>query len=485
VFRFSLNRSGESVITRADRALSDGQLDLALSLYRRALDRNPGNPPIWLQCGHVLKETGRLREAEAAYRRAISYAPQSADPHLQLGHVLKLKGRTGEAEAAYLRAAALEPALPGHIEALRALGWSPDQIAALQAAVTDEPTDPARPDPTVAPSDACRTLGEGLRPSDGSLSDHDGAVRELDGASSSVSGTLADDHAVLFQQQQGILARLSHIEAQLAEFGETQRFDQNRIEAALFSAEGLTHLRDEFLQARASAEYQAVFDKRAPVVSVCVTTMNRASLLLERALTSLLAQTYTNLQVIVVGDHCTDDTAEQIARLGDPRISFVNLPRRGPYPRDPIDRWRVAGTVPANRALELVEGDFVTHLDEDDTFEPRRIEILLQKIRVARADLVFHRFWWQELDGSWTQKGNGDFSHAQATTSTILYHRYLARYPWDVFSYRVGEPEDWNRLRKFKMMRVRAEFVSIPLAHHYRFPAREPFVPQPDEEFLE
>src|SRR5215208_7166646 len=146
----------------------------------------------------------------------------------------------------------------------------------------------------------------------------------------------------------------------------------------------------------------------------------------ERALTSLLAQTYTNLQVIVVGDHCTDETAEQIARLDDRRISFVNLPRRGPYPRDPLDRWRVAGTAPGNRALELVEGDFVTHLDEDDIYEPRRIEILLQNIRVARADLVFHRFQWQGLDGSWMQRGNGSFVHAQISTGTILYHRYLA-----------------------------------------------------------
>jgi hypothetical protein len=298
-------------------------------------------------------------------------------------------------------------------------------------------------------------------------------------------GSLSDRQEILFDRQENLSARLSHLEAQIAGFAASTRFEQYRIEAALFVAEGLTQLRDEFLRARATAEYRAVFDKSNPLVSVCVTTMDRAELLIDRALASLAAQTYRDLQVVVVGDHCTDDTAERIARLDDRRISFDNLAKRGPYPRGELDRWRVAGTVPGNRALELVKGDFVTHLDEDDSFEPQRIEILLEKIRETRADLVFHPFWWQEPDGSWTARGSGNFEHGQTGTSMILYHHYLARIPWDVFAYRFGEPEDWNRLRKFKLMRVRTEFVPALLARHYCLPARDPLVAQPGEEFLE
>jgi hypothetical protein len=298
-------------------------------------------------------------------------------------------------------------------------------------------------------------------------------------------GDLADLQESVFARQEDLSAQLKAAEAQIAGLRDTLRFEQYRIEAALFAVEGLTHLRDEFLQARSTAEYQAVFDNPNPLVSVCVTTMNRVELLIERALASLAAQTYRNLQVIVVGDHCTDDTAERIARLGDNRISFHNLARRGPYPRPGVDRWRVAGTYPGNRALELVEGDFVTHLDEDDSFEPQRIEILLQKIREVRADVIFHRFYWQQPDGSWVEWGNGNFERAQIGTSMILYHRYLARVPWDVFAYRFGEPEDWNRFRKFKLMRVRTEFVSVPLTRFYRMPPRPPFAAEPGEEFLE
>jgi tetratricopeptide (TPR) repeat protein len=110
---FSFKRSRLSVIALADRARDAGQWDLAARHYREALDRNPHNPPIWVQYGHALKESGGLRDrdklaqAELAYRRALSLDPGVADTYLQLGHVLKLEGRTDEAQGAYLQATAL------------------------------------------------------------------------------------------------------------------------------------------------------------------------------------------------------------------------------------------------------------------------------------------------------------------------------------------------------------------------------------------
>jgi len=40
--------------------------------------------------------------------------------------------------------------------------------------------------------------------------------------------------------------------------------------------------------------------------------------------------------VLIVADHCTDDTAERRGAIGDPRIRFINLPERGVYPTEPI-----------------------------------------------------------------------------------------------------------------------------------------------------
>ena len=77
--RRSLKRGKGSLISRADRAREALQWDIAADLYRRALDRNPDNPPIWVQFGHALKESGNLAEAERAYRAAIARDPTAAD----------------------------------------------------------------------------------------------------------------------------------------------------------------------------------------------------------------------------------------------------------------------------------------------------------------------------------------------------------------------------------------------------------------------
>src|SRR5690348_5154094 len=106
MLRLGQKRRKQSVITLADQARDQRQWERAIGYYREALRRRPQNPPIWVQYGHVLKESGRWSEAEKAYRTAIAYNPGSADAHLQLGHVLKMQGKKGEARSAYLRAIA-------------------------------------------------------------------------------------------------------------------------------------------------------------------------------------------------------------------------------------------------------------------------------------------------------------------------------------------------------------------------------------------
>jgi glycosyltransferase involved in cell wall biosynthesis len=225
--------------------------------------------------------------------------------------------------------------------------------------------------------------------------------------------------------------------------------------------------RRTFAEARSTDEYRAAYADPAPLVSVCVGTYNRAKLLTERALPSLLAQTYRNLEIIVVGDACTDDTAERVAALNDPRIRFVNLPKRGDYPDDPQLRWMVAGTATVNHALTLANGEFITHLDDDDAHHPCRIEALHDKIRRHRADLVFHPFLCEADDGSWITRP-ARFSFTHVSTGSIFYHRWFKRIPWDMLAYRYGEPGDWNRLRKFKYLGAKIISSRGVYLKHYR-----------------
>ena len=86
-----------------------------------------------------------------------------------------------------------------------------------------------------------------------------------------------------------------------------------------------------------------------PLVTVCVPTYNRGPLLIERAVASVLSQTYANIELMIVGDHCTDNTAELLAEIKDPRLCFYNLPSRSRNYRQTVENhWFVGGATPAN-----------------------------------------------------------------------------------------------------------------------------------------
>lgn len=126
-----------------------------------------------------------------------------------------------------------------------------------------------------------------------------------------------------------------------------------------------------------------------PLVSVCVPTYNRGELLIKRAITSVLFQTYSNIELIVVGDHCTDNTAELISQIKDPRLRFYNLPiRKRNYPQTVENHWFVGGAVPANRAMELARGQWLARVDDDDIWTPDHIEVLLRFAQKNQYELV-------------------------------------------------------------------------------------------------
>lgn len=93
----------------ADAARDRGDHPTAAALYRRHLRLFPTDAAIWVQLGHMLKETGDLAGAEAAYLDAIALEPDCADTHLQLGHAHKLVGAIEAAQQSYARALRLDP----------------------------------------------------------------------------------------------------------------------------------------------------------------------------------------------------------------------------------------------------------------------------------------------------------------------------------------------------------------------------------------
>lgn len=207
---------------------------------------------------------------------------------------------------------------------------------------------------------------------------------------------------------------------------------------------------------------------RRPLVSVAVATFNRAEILTQRCIPSVLGQTYDNLELIVVGDRCTDETEAEIARIEDPRLKFVNLTERSEYPVEPQRRWMVAGTPPTNKALAMARGDFVTQLDDDDEYAPDRLEKLVTFAVENGCDFVWHPFWVEEEPEEWRLVKAESFTYGQVTNASAFYRSWFKRIEADIESHRLMEPGDWNRFRKIKYLSPASARYPEPLLSKYR-----------------
>ena len=63
-----------------------------------------------------------------------------------------------------------------------------------------------------------------------------------------------------------------------------------------------------------------------PLVTVILSTYNWSSVL-PFSIQSVLNQTFPDFELLVVGDGCTDDSADVVAKFNDSRVRWINLPR--------------------------------------------------------------------------------------------------------------------------------------------------------------
>jgi glycosyltransferase involved in cell wall biosynthesis len=97
-----------------------------------------------------------------------------------------------------------------------------------------------------------------------------------------------------------------------------------------------------------------------PEVSVIIATYNRGPLL-EEALNSVLSQTYTDYEVIVVDDGSTDDTPQRLLKYGE-RLKVLSLEHTG------------KPSVARNAAAATASGNLLAFLDSDDIWMPTKLE---------------------------------------------------------------------------------------------------------------
>jgi glycosyltransferase involved in cell wall biosynthesis len=230
--------------------------------------------------------------------------------------------------------------------------------------------------------------------------------------------------------------------------------------------DGVRSAQWRILLGRARAAQPEIWSDPHPLVTVRILTYNRPRLIVERAIASVLRQTYQNFEILVVGDHAVPETAEALAAVGDPRIRYFNLPQRARYARFPRYFWSSAGCYASIRSFEQCRGDWMTWLDDDDEYPPDHIQVLLDGVRQQRAELVYGVSDYQNADGTWQHLGR--FQQGHLCSGAVMFSaRRLLFMRVDPFCWINDEPGDWNLWRRMAEAGVRIGFVDRVVFRHY------------------
>ncbi len=124
-----------------------------------------------------------------------------------------------------------------------------------------------------------------------------------------------------------------------------------------------------------------------PKVSVIIPTYNRAHFL-SKAIESVLQQTFGDFELIIVDDGSIDNTNEVVASYHDRRIIY--------YQQEKQEKGAAR-----NRGVALSQGEYITFLDDDDWYMPRKLEIQTQALD-ERPDVGMVISGWDRVD----EKGN-------------------------------------------------------------------------------
>src|SRR5690606_31977727 len=110
-----------------------------------------------------------------------------------------------------------------------------------------------------------------------------------------------------------------------------------------------------------------------PLVTVIIPTYNRAEKVKD-AIQSVLNQTYTNIQILVIDDGSDDHTQKTIALF--PQVEYILQLHAGQ-------------AAARNNGLRNAKGSIIANLDSDDMWEPEFLMHCVTKLEDNQLDFVF------------------------------------------------------------------------------------------------
>jgi glycosyltransferase involved in cell wall biosynthesis len=195
-----------------------------------------------------------------------------------------------------------------------------------------------------------------------------------------------------------------------------------------------------------------------PRVTVIIATFNWSSVL-PYSIGSVLRQTMSDFEVLVVGDGCTDDSEAVVASIGDPRVRWINLPSNTGHQSGPN-----------NEGLRQAKGELIAYLGHDDLWLPHHLSSLVTAIERSDAGMVHSLIACVSPDGEvipaslWPEKG------LWGPPSCTLHRKLVTETAGGWRDYReIDVPPEvdlWRRVRDAGF-----QFMFVPRLTAIKFPA--------------
>ena len=130
-------------------------------------------------------------------------------------------------------------------------------------------------------------------------------------------------------------------------------------------------------------------EEEKPLISVIVPVFNGQDYL-EKCIESIEKQTYKNLEIIIINDGSTDDTAAVCVKL---RENYENI--------HVITTEDEGVSAARNAGIEAAKGEFLTFVDADDRLRPKTLKVLYNCIMATKADAAGCGFHAWSLEEEW------------------------------------------------------------------------------------
>ena len=115
------------------------------------------------------------------------------------------------------------------------------------------------------------------------------------------------------------------------------------------------------------------------LVSIIMPSWNTAKWIGE-SIESVINQTYSNWELIIVDDCSSDNTEEIVNRYSDKRIRYIK------------NEKNLGAALTRNRAIREAHGEWIAFLDSDDLWMPRKLEKQVAFMKNNNYDLSFHEY---------------------------------------------------------------------------------------------